>query len=99
MFARFDVIGSFMYGPRDGRNRGLVEDVVDSLDRGSRHREIGQVALHELDTREVRQVLAFPGDQTVDDADALATLNEFPLVRVRTDETGTAGHEIVRHIQ
>ena len=92
MLARFDVIGS-VDRARHRRNRRLVQHVVDARDGASRDVEVGEVALEELDARDVREVAALAGDQAVDDADALAAADEL-FREVGADEAGAAGDEI-----
>ncbi len=74
-----------------------MQHVVDAVDGAARHVEIGQVAVEKVHLRQVRQVLPLAGNETVDDANALAPADEL-LRQVRTDESGTAGHQVMSHI-
>ena len=62
----------------------------------ARHRRIGEVAVQELDLRQVLDVARVPGDQAVDDAHALAAADEL-FDEVRTDEAGAAGDDVESH--
>ncbi len=76
MFARFDVIGS-VTDRGHGRNGGLVQDVVHPVDGAARHRRVGEVALEELDLRQVGEVRPLAGDEAVHDAHAFAAAHQL----------------------
>jgi hypothetical protein len=58
--------------------------------------QLGEVALDELDVRDVREILTLPGDEAINDADGVSAANQL-LRQVRSDETGAAGDEVLSH--
>jgi hypothetical protein len=73
-----------------------MEHVVDTLHRLSRNGEVGKIPLDKIDAIDVRQIVAMAGDETVDDAHALAASDEL-FRKVGTDETSAAGDEVKGH--
>ena len=73
-----------------------MKDVVDSGNGAARQFRIGEVAFDELDVRQVLEVGALAGDQTVDDTNRRAAADEF-FSKMRPDKTGAAGYEVRRH--
>ena len=74
-----------------------MEHVVHATDRAMRDVDVGEVAVNELDLRQVREVLALAGDQAVDHANGFATTDEG-FGEMGPDEPGAPGDEIVSHI-
>jgi hypothetical protein len=73
-----------------------MKDVVDAADGSRGDARLGQIPFDELDLRQMREVFALAGDEAVDDAHALAATEKL-FREMRTDEAGTAGHEILGH--
>ena len=73
-----------------------MKNVFDTLHRAPSHIQLRQIPVNELDLRQMRKVLALACDQAVDDTDVFTAANEL-FAQVRSNETGTAGDEIVRH--
>ena len=74
-----------------------MQHVVDTLDRRLRHGEIGEITVDELHPREHLQVLLLAGDQAIHHAHAFAAPQQL-LREVGTNESSTAGDEIVGHV-
>jgi hypothetical protein len=53
-----------------------VEDVVDAADRLFGDRHVGEIAVEELDTGDVREIRTFAADQIVDNTDRVAPIDE-----------------------
>ena len=73
-----------------------MQDVVAPGDCPSRELQVGDVALEKLHGLERVQIAALAGNEGVGHADAMAAPHEF-FREVRSDESGAAGHEVVRH--
>jgi hypothetical protein len=54
-----------------------MQNVVDALDGAFRDARFGQVALDELDVRNVIEIAALAGDQTIEYADLMPAANQF----------------------
>ena len=73
-----------------------MQHVLDALYGGAGDVHVGEVALEELDLREVCQIVALAGDEAVDDADAIAAADEG-FGNVGADETGPTRNEKLGH--
>lgn len=73
-----------------------MQDVVDPADRSLACGEVGDVSFQEVDTVNVLQIFPLAGDQTVEHSHLVAAMDEL-RDKVRPDETGAAGDEIMRH--
>jgi hypothetical protein len=74
-----------------------MQHVIHALDHATGHFEVGQIALHELDSGKMREVLPLAGDQVIHDTNALAAAYEF-FREMGADEPGAAGNEVSGHI-
>jgi hypothetical protein len=59
-------------------------------------RDVGQVSFEELDVAQVFYIALLPGNQGIRDADAVSAAKKL-LRKVRSNEAGAAGHEVVGH--
>ena len=73
-----------------------MKDEVHAADGPLRKRHVGEIALEKLDARDVIEIAALACNQTVRDANAVAAADEL-FGEVRSDETGTAGDEVLSH--
>ena len=95
MFARFDVIGSCTDRGTDGIAAWCSTYSIPATARCATS-EIGKIAFDEFHGREVRDVLALPGAEIVDDAHALAAADQL-LHQVRSDKARAASNQVSRH--
>jgi hypothetical protein len=73
-----------------------VQDVLDSRDCASARVGIGQVALNELDVRQVIEIPPLARAEVVQDADAMSELYER-FSEMRSDEAGAACDQELIH--
>jgi hypothetical protein len=73
-----------------------VEHIVHPRDRALRERFLGEIPLEELDAGHVIEVAAFACNETIRDPNGMTTPYEF-FGKMRADEAGAAGHEIISH--
>ena len=82
---------------RHGRQRGLVEDDLASLDGREHPLEAPQIAFDDLDVlRDVKKVSAIAGREVVEDTHVVAA-GEERVDEMRADEAGTTGDENAGH--
>ena len=73
-----------------------MEDVVASLGRAAGELDVRQIALQELDVRNVIEIALLAGDERIGDPNPVPTAHQF-RGQVGTDETGAAGDQILSH--
>lgn len=67
-----------------------MEDILHALRGAAGHVTVGEIALEEFDARDVIEIASLAGDQAVDDADAMATPDQF-FGEMGSDEARAAG--------
>jgi hypothetical protein len=73
-----------------------MEDVIAAVGGTLRDGEIGQIAFEKVDAFQVIEVAATAGDQVIDNANRIAAAKQF-FRKMRSDEAGAAGHEVMSH--
>jgi hypothetical protein len=73
-----------------------MQHILHALHRRAGDVHVREVALEEVDLRQVCEIVALARDQAVDHADAVAATYEG-FGTVGADEAGTTGHEILGH--